>query len=367
MSVSSQVEDIMERIVWIAETRAVRCWGNEISKAVVRIVPHFFNLLVSSREQPMGILEHLLTIVEWVELPRKQFREMGWRCLLRSENLHLHEAESVLLSNFPMNIFFWNCRGALNPHFHSVLLDLLNRHSPAIVVVTEIRVGGERAKDITDRLPFDGAIHADTIGYSGGLWVLWNSTVAEVMLTQLAKTEQEIHVTVKVLDSNLTWVLSSIYACPRLAERRLLWNNLSSIASLHHLPWLMVGDFNELLSCNDKQGGNPLNPRRVQLFKDCLDAYETVDLGFHGPKFTLVNKRETGQYIQERLDRAFANYDWKGLYPEASVNHLACTHSDHCPVLLCLDAPSGIRLIRLFRFQPMWLSHPAFPDFVSPT
>ena len=115
----------------------------------------------------------------------------------------------------------------------------------------------------------------------------------------------------------------------------------------------MVGDFNELLSCNDKQGGNPLNPRRVQLFKDCLDAYETVDLGFHGPKFTWVNKRETGQYIQERLDRAFTNYDWKGLYPEASVNHLACTHSDHCPVLLCLDAPSGTRLIRPFRFQPM--------------
>ena len=36
---------------------------------------------------------------------------LGRRCLLRSENLYLHEAESVLLSNFPMNIVFWNCRG----------------------------------------------------------------------------------------------------------------------------------------------------------------------------------------------------------------------------------------------------------------
>ena len=169
LSVSSQVEDITERIVWIAETGVVRCWGNEISKAVVRIVPHFFNLLVNSREQPMEILEHLLTIVEGVELPRKQLREMGWRCLLRSKNLYLHEAKSMILSNFPMNIVFWNCRGALNPRFHSVLLDLLNRHSPTIVVVMETRVGGERAKAITERLLFDGAIHADTIGYSGGL------------------------------------------------------------------------------------------------------------------------------------------------------------------------------------------------------
>ena len=55
------------------------------------------------------------------------------------------------------------------------------------------------------------------------------------------------------------------------------------------------------------------------------------------------------------------------MYPEALVNHLARTHSDHCPVLLCLDAPSGARLIRLFCFQPMWLSHPTFPDFVSAT
>ncbi|XP_030931013.1 uncharacterized protein LOC115956881 [Quercus lobata] len=30
----------------------------------------------------------------------------------------------------------------------------------------ETRLGGERAKGITDRLPFDGAIHTETIGYT---------------------------------------------------------------------------------------------------------------------------------------------------------------------------------------------------------
>ena len=61
-------------------------------------------------------------------------------------------------------------------------------------------MGGHRAKDITDRLPFDGAFHANTIGYSGDIWVLWNSD--EVEITQLANTEQEIHVEVKVCASN---------------------------------------------------------------------------------------------------------------------------------------------------------------------
>ena len=89
----------------------------------------------------------------------------------------------------------------------------------------------------------------------------------------------------------------------------MLWKNLSSVALLHRLPWLMMGGFNELLSCNDKLGGNPLNPRRVQMFKDCLDSCGMVDLGFHGPKFTWVNKSEVGHFIQERLNRGFANID----------------------------------------------------------
>ena len=205
------------------------------------------------------------------------------------------------------------------------------------MVVTETRVEGERAKQITDHLPFDRAIHVDTIGYSGGIWLLWNSDTVEV--TQLAKTEQEIHVVVKVCASNLIWLLSSFYASPRLEERKLLWGNLANVASLHQLPWLMLGDYNELLSSHDKLGGNPLNPRRVQLFKECLDACGMVDLGFHGPKFTWVNKRDVGCFIQERLDRGFANTAWSDLYPEAAIHHLARTHSDHFLVLLRCDNP----------------------------
>ena len=49
-----------------------------------------------------------------------------------------------------------------------------------MVIITETRVGGRRAKDITDTLPFDGIIHTDTIGYIGGLWLLWKSEEVEV-------------------------------------------------------------------------------------------------------------------------------------------------------------------------------------------
>ena len=43
-----------------------------------------------------------------------------------------------------------------------------------MLIVMETRVGGDKAKEIMDRLPFDEAIHRETIGYVGRLWLWWN-------------------------------------------------------------------------------------------------------------------------------------------------------------------------------------------------
>ena len=71
-----------------------------------------------------------------------------------------------------MDIIIWNSRGALKPNFQSYVGDLVHDHNPTIMVVMETKIGGARAKETTDRLPFDGAIHSNTIGYAGGLWLL---------------------------------------------------------------------------------------------------------------------------------------------------------------------------------------------------
>ena len=82
-------------------------------------------------------------------------------------------------------------------------------HRPAIFVVTETRVGGDRAAKIIEGLPYDGLITTDTIGYAGGLWILWKSKEVEIL--PLSSTEQEIHATIKVRSSNFTWLMSAIY------------------------------------------------------------------------------------------------------------------------------------------------------------
>lgn len=231
-----------------------------------------------------------------------------------------------------MNMVIWNCKGALKPNFQSYVQELVRFHDPTMLVVMKTRVGGNRARDITNRLPFDGTIHTETIGRAGRLWLLWNSDRVEVSL--LSSSEQEIHTTIKVRASSFNWMFSTIYASPRNAERRILWNNLSNVAELHNMPWVIVGDFNEPLSNADKFGGRVANSSWSLLFKECLNKCNMVDLGFLGPRFTWTNRREVQNLIQERIDRFFVNSDWCLLYPEARVTHLTKCHSNHCLVLL---------------------------------
>lgn len=60
-----------------------------------------------------------------------------------------------------MNILIWNCKGALNTDFKRRVLEMMVNHHPTIMVITETRVGGDRAggdkaRRIINDLPFDG-------------------------------------------------------------------------------------------------------------------------------------------------------------------------------------------------------------------
>ncbi|XP_030930737.1 uncharacterized protein LOC115956530 [Quercus lobata] len=137
--------------------------------------------------------------------------------------------------------------------------------------------------------------------------------------------EQKIHTLVKVNSSSLNWIFTVVYASPRHRERCILWNNLNTIANSHNLPWIVVGDFNEMLSNDGKLGGRPISLYRANLFKECLDSCNMADLGFNGPRFTWTNKHDIGSLIQERLDR----------------------------------------LSRPFGFQSSWLADDSFPNLVQ--
>lgn len=134
-----------------------------------------------------------------------------------------------------------------------------------------------------------------------------------------------------------TWLLFAIYSSPWFAERRLLWENLESVVNLHSMPWVITGDFNEVLMGDDKLGGSSINISRALQFQECLDTYRMINIGFSGPRYNWSNRKPFHQLVQERIDRVFVNVEWNSILPEAAVFHLEKVQLNHCPIKLCSE------------------------------
>ncbi|GKV40167.1 hypothetical protein SLEP1_g47835 [Rubroshorea leprosula] len=189
----------------------------------------------------------------------------------------------------------------------------------------ETKLAGEKAKEIAASLRFLRASIVDANGLAEGIWLLWDDTRFQV--NELNERAQVIHAMVKG-------------------------------------PWLVIGDFNDITCQDEKLGGNIVPQYRIRAYVDCMNYCDLLDLGYSGPKFTWVNKRESNQLIRERLDRAWVNPSWRMLFPEASLRHLPRLHSDHCPILLQLDPVVPRHGDKPFRLEKFWLDHESFKDLV---
>jgi hypothetical protein len=68
-----------------------------------------------------------------------------------------------------------------------------------------------------------------------------------------------------------------------------------------------VGDYNDILDPQDKQGGNARSQSQFSFGRQTVADRAVLDLGFEGYPFTWSNGREGDNYIQCRLDRAMGN------------------------------------------------------------
>lgn len=103
--------------------------------------------------------------------------------------------------------------------------------------------------------------------------------------------DQEIHANIQVSRTSKPWLLSLVYAITLLVNRKILWNNLEIVVKNNTRPWLLCGDFNEVIVASEKFGGRPINSKRSATFLKCLDTTNMIDVAFMGPRFTWTNKR----------------------------------------------------------------------------
>lgn len=137
---------------------------------------------------------------------------------------------------------------------------------------------------------------------------------------------------------------------------------IATIRNFSSLPWVCMGDFNEITSLDEKEGGRIRPLRQINEFVSALEDWWVSDLGFVGNKFTWDNKHEDSSWTRLRLDRGAANSWWRALFPSAKVVHLFSEASDHLPIILDWVGssmggvcPNNCRRRRIFQFEQKWV------------
>lgn len=202
------------------------------------------------------------------------------------------------------------------------------------------------------KLGYDGLFVVDRVGRSGGFALFWQSKF-KVRLLKFGRT----FIDVEVSNSDMgVWRVMGYYGYPKSTRRRESWNLLRHIASFSTLPWVCLGDFNDLLDSSEKKGSRPHASWKIQGFRSAVVDARLSNLGMVGYQFTWERGRGTSKWVKERLDRVLTSSSWCDKFPNTRVQSLEANSSDHLPIFLdpAHNLSPASRNNR-FRFENLWL------------
>jgi hypothetical protein len=123
--------------------------------------------------------------------------------------------------------------------------------------------------------------------------------------------------------------------------------------------WLVIGDFNMILRASEKNNEN-LDRASMRRFRDFVSNQELKECYMHGRLFTWSNERLNP--TMTKIDCALASIDWDLAFPDALLQAISTSVSDHAPLHLSLNASH--RPKKRFRFESFWLQLDGFEDAV---
>ena len=253
-----------------------------------------------------------------------------------------------------MKTLCWNCRGIGNPATVKELRDLAKDYAPSVMFIMETQISKYRVENLRYTLSFDNSFAVNSSGRSGGLGLFWNNDV----LLSIQKYSNYHIDTIISEHGKEPRRMSFIYGEPNRSLRYRTWDIMKQMRSDTDLPWVCMGDFNEILRREEQLGPNEREEYLMEGFRDAVDVCQLRDIGYIGLDWTFEKKVAGGHFVRVRLDRALASMNWCARFPLATVQHLTTVKSDHCPILLshvpeernegggCQGKP--------FRYELMW-------------
>lgn len=142
-------------------------------------------------------------------------------------------------------------------------------------------------------------------------------------------------------------------------------NHLVNLADLRDSPWFITGDFNDLLSNDEKTGGTERPEGSFSDLRTFFAEGDLFDLQHLGDPLSWRGK--WGDHLVRcRLDRAAANTSWAERFPTAHCHYLSYEGSDHKPLVSVFE-PSRRKRPGMFRYDRRLKDNPEVTELIQST
>ncbi|XP_016161972.1 uncharacterized protein LOC107604792 [Arachis ipaensis] len=192
--------------------------------------------------------------------------------------------------------------------------------------------------------------YVESTGASGGLLLMWDNGFFD--MRNCYKNERWLCVEGVLLQNNFNCAFILVYGAHLRDEKLVVWEELSYIAGLCQVSCCLIGDFNEIIHCDERRGTDRLSVSAEE-FKNWIQDMGLVDLPITDRKFTWFRGRSCS-----RIDRAMVSLEWLEEFPETRLRGGPRGLSDHCPIIVEDKRLRGGP--RPFRSLDSWFTHEGF-------
>ncbi|CAK8532407.1 unnamed protein product [Lathyrus sativus] len=170
-------------------------------------------------------------------------------------------------------IVSWNVRGLNKAGKVREISSRLRNLDPAIIVLIETRVKKEKVVGIRKKLKMRGSYMDNYAQHDNGrIWIHWDDNSRQVEF--VASTDQMIHCKVNDANDNFMFWMTAIYVQNQLHHRKKLWQDIEKICANQIGPWMLIGDFNNVMKIEDWIGGNEVTENEYMDLTEMMSKTE---------------------------------------------------------------------------------------------